>query len=416
MKSLILFLIAFLVTSQMKAQPFPAGGYQGGTHGNYLPVQQIQLFEGWSGTSGYINPQHPAMTTVLEMIGDELVILYSEYDVIWPGQNIWDIETWDCHSGYVIKVNANCGLELKGQEDENQSKVLHEGWNLIPVLCDQPILVEVLCAELDSLEVVSAVAGNGVYWPRYNINTLNYLWPGKSYWLFTYVPDVLDYGQPSSKSQQPYIFTQPEIFADNPWNTVYPTPLQHTVGVGEDAINMFSPGDIIGVFTESGLCAGVMVVGETLKAAGFSVFSNDPLSGEKDGFDEGEKLSFRFYSLKTGETSNLVPEYQSPGETGEFRDKGLTMISGFTVETTQISNIPQNNKIKIYPNPGNGIFTIEGVRSDDTVVIIDLHGETVYQKPGNIPGTINLSNLSPGIYFVKILTAQRQYHIKLVYQ
>ncbi len=413
MKNIIYFLSIVLSLSAY-AQPFPAGGYQGGTHGNRLPVQQIQIFEGWSGTSSYINPKEPAMTTLLEMIEDELIIFYDEENVIWPGQSIWDIDEWDSHSGYVIKVNDDCVLEVKGLEDDSQAKNVHQGWNLIPVLCDQPVSVEDLCAELDSLEVVSAVAGNGVYWAKYGINTLNYLWPGKSYWLYTYVTDVLDFGQPALKAPHPEIYMQSEVFAANPWNPVHLTPLQHTIGISSEAMENFNPGDILGMITEPGTCCGAMKIEDISKPAGLNVFGNDPLTAEKDGFDADEKILFQLYSAETDEITNLTPVYEQPEETGQFREKGFTMITGFKVEPTEIY-AEQQRTVKIYPNPGHGIFNIEGVNQDDAIVIVDLLGEVVYQKPENVPETINLSSFSPGIYLVKIKTALRQYHIKLVY-
>ncbi len=70
-----------------------------------------------------------------------------------------------------------------------------------------------------------------------------------------------------------------------------------------------------------------------------------------------------------------------------------------------INNIAET-EVKIYPNPNNGEFTIEA--NNVKVNIVDSKGVVVYvnQFSNNSVENINLTNLSKGIYFVKIISSE----------
>ena len=72
-------------------------------------------------------------------------------------------------------------------------------------------------------------------------------------------------------------------------------------------------------------------------------------------------------------------------------------------ETQQLGNDTFTaSKIRVYPNPSNGLITIETPTSVD-VTITDLTGKVVYNaKEVSNQSPINLSNLQKGIYLVKM--------------
>lgn len=61
-----------------------------------------------------------------------------------------------------------------------------------------------------------------------------------------------------------------------------------------------------------------------------------------------------------------------------------------------------NDKIKIYPNPSNGIFEIQG-ENINSVKIIDIKGEQIKTEIKNFK-KIDLTEMEKGIYFAKIYT------------
>lgn len=88
----------------------------------------------------------------------------------------------------------------------------------------------------------------------------------------------------------------------------------------------------------------------------------------------------------------------SPGLTGVDNNKGSS---------------PQ---IIFFPNPTNGVFTIEGVdiHSRNDVMITDITGKIVYFSPNVTETTIDISNLEPGPYFMSLQNIHGLIHQKLV--
>lgn len=73
----------------------------------------------------------------------------------------------------------------------------------------------------------------------------------------------------------------------------------------------------------------------------------------------------------------------------------------------KINNVKTLNKLKIYPNPSNGIFTIEFTpqSNEKTIYVFDSVGKLVLSKEIENYGIeqINLSALDNGIYYIKTL-------------
>ena len=69
------------------------------------------------------------------------------------------------------------------------------------------------------------------------------------------------------------------------------------------------------------------------------------------------------------------------------------------------------NRFAVYPNPSNGIFTLQinGMLPEmDKIDIYNLFGEKVYSgKPKGLNTTIDLSDKARGVYFYKI-TSNKQ--------
>jgi hypothetical protein len=86
------------------------------------------------------------------------------------------------------------------------------------------------------------------------------------------------------------------------------------------------------------------------------------------------------------------------------------------VATLGIDN-PLFNRIKIYPNPTKGVFTVDILNGEYLFVIKDVAGKT-YEKGKLILGVnqIDISTLSDGIYFITINNNQNSITYKLIKQ
>ena len=78
----------------------------------------------------------------------------------------------------------------------------------------------------------------------------------------------------------------------------------------------------------------------------------------------------------------------------------------------------QLQKIGIYPNPSNGIFSVQlGEVIPKNIEIFDLTGKTIYTKnefDNNKEVVLNLSSISNGIYFIKIATETQSLVKKMI--
>jgi hypothetical protein len=70
---------------------------------------------------------------------------------------------------------------------------LNAGWNLLPVVTPNDVDAANLLTFVNGFVIAKDVAGTGVFWPQYNINTIGNLLPGKAYYVMMTAPGVVDY-------------------------------------------------------------------------------------------------------------------------------------------------------------------------------------------------------------------------------
>ncbi len=111
-------------------------------------------------------------------------------------------------------------------------------------------------------------------------------------------------------------------------------------------------------------------------------------------------------------TAHIYFDYNAPVSTGTVNTR-ITLL-------TRIPEIGQNNLIKIYPNPSNGLFNIEftGVEPLQSLSIFDLSGRKVLEKnvsSGKII-SINMSDLASGWYTIILKTDKETQTQKIIIQ
>ena len=75
-----------------------------------------------------------------------------------------------------------------------------------------------------------------------------------------------------------------------------------------------------------------------------------------------------------------------------------------------------DDPITIFPNPTNGDFCIDGLNNPAIVMVYDAIGKTVLENTNYTPAEqIQVSNLSSGIYLVRIYSGIKTYSTKMVY-
>lgn len=368
--------------------------------GNY---QVVNLPAGWSGISSFLIPENPAVEQLFNPVVNDLVILQNLEGVYWPSEGINTIGDWNYLNGYSVKMTNSNSLFVQGTLPENRLIEMQSGWSLIPVVSENPVNATDFDI-LESLNMIKDVAGTGVYWPVYNINTLQELQPGKSYLVNTGDYETFEY-PPMLKSKSFDGSDKPEKLI-SPWNEVSKTPLTHFVAVPANCLGGFSTGDVVGIFTQEGYCAGFANVRNLSENVAITVFGDDPTTAAKDGMEEGETMIFRMMRAEYSGTSDLEVTFSNnqPNQ-GSFAGNGISAVS--TIKMGALSSAgPSLESIAIQPNPATDWLKISSVLPISNIEITDARGLAYLTlKSEDLSGShINISEWPKGVYFVKIFT------------
>jgi hypothetical protein len=83
--------------------------------------------------------------------------------------------------------------------------------------------------------------------------------------------------------------------------------------------------------------------------------------------------------------------------------------------TESINQLSNRESVSIFPNPSNGIFTLNSKITKGEVSIYNVMGEIVFQSAINsTTSTIDLSGQANGIYFVQMISDSKIYSAKLI--
>jgi hypothetical protein len=382
--------------------------------------QTVTIPQGWSGISSFIIPSNDSVTAIFDSITDDLVILMNASQVYWPDQNINTIITWDTYSGYKIKVTASTQVVFTGFPATENNLLLKKGWNLMPVISDAAVstLQTGIFSDLgDTLYIVKEIAGNGIYWPGEGIYTLEWLLPGKAY--ITNVmnnchihfppPDRL--AIPSFKESEPVWYT--------PWNPVYATPNTHIIAINKEALAGILPGDILGVFTSEGLCAGMVRIEGKNSNIPLTVYGDDPTTPTlKEGFLENEPLSFKIYSPQKEEIYcvDAIFDPRLP-DSGLFVINGLSKINALHLLLTQSDSPEVSAAIRIYPNPVIHEMEIDIPEFADGSSLYLFNAEGQLIEFMTIPyrhSVIDMGSLANGTYILQIINQKHVWYKKII--
>ncbi|MEI6433939.1 MAG: T9SS type A sorting domain-containing protein [Bacteroidota bacterium] len=91
---------------------------------------------------------------------------------------------------------------------------------------------------------------------------------------------------------------------------------------------------------------------------------------------------------------------------GTVSSTGQSMIDDILV--TGVNSLGQNeilytNRLKVFPSPNNGTFTLSSTESLDGISISDLSGKTIFKMDNpSLNQTVTISKARPGLYLLKV--------------
>jgi len=360
--------------------------------------QTLAIPQGWSGISTYLEPLDTDVENMFSPVVGDLVILYNDDGMYWPGENTNSLGQWDAHKGYLIKMANDATLDVAGEELMDVSLDLAAGWNIVPVLSAEPFDIGILFNSLPGFIAAKEVAGIGVYLPGYGINTIGNMVPGNAYYAYTSQAGSVSFILLETKST--IEFTAP-IEPVSPWNLVSHTPESHIV-VFNTQNAPFMEGDIVGGFTDNGYCAGLTAVNPNGTFT-LTLNRNDAFTDLKTGFQDGEILNYRVYRPATGDSFVLDVVYNPAMTLGNFTTNGLSEVTEVKASALSVGNLSAS-QISIYPNPSSGKFNIAGVDGLAQIEVSNAYGKLMLRQTLDIRTGIDLSSYPNGVYLLKITT------------
>lgn len=387
----------------------------GGVDG--LIENSIFITAGWSGISSYTMPDlFPALiTSVMSPVSDEMVIIQDMQKMYYPDAGINTLLLWKYSSGYKIKMNGDAVLPMNGCPEADKSVDLNTTWNLMPVLseCAVPV-ADFFDPVVDQIILVKEIGGTGIYWPAMNIQSLYLLKPGMAYYVAVSSDVTVNYGD-CNTTKQAYPET-PAAQNLTSWNDPVKTGSSHSVAIQADATKDFDSGDYLGVFDTAGFCAGLTEIISPRENIVITVFGDDPLTGIKEGFDDGEQMYFRWYRSAEDHEFEILPvdlSQEYPDTDTKFTHNGLSVIGGFKHNSSGIETHKQD--IRISPNPARGLINISLHPEEKFLLTItSFSGKQVFVDRINGHATIDLSHLPAGLYLVKVAGAENIFTQKLM--
>jgi len=370
---------------------------------NYsTPGQGMMLSSGWTGISTYTNLVDPSVATNMDFLINDLVVMQDFSNLYFPQYSINTIGDWDYDKGYQLKIDNYRYLVLYGEAAVDKTVSLVAGWNGLPVLSACDVEAATLFSGVGELIFVKEMGGDKVYWPEGSLFTLEYLEPGKAY--FIKVSADVSITFPECAAVKSAVETSQNQFINNTsWNNVTATAASHTFGIDAVAMSQYNEGDVVGIFTGDGYCAGMVSVSKENTA--LMAWADDIYTNAVNGFADGEALNFKLFVQATGEDFDLIPTFDSNYDSeGAFVSHGITRIVDFKTSATGISETEAS--VSVYPNPTSGLLSIN-TNGFDYLEVYSVVGQKVFET--QIPGEntqINVNTLDNGFYFIKFVNSK----------
>ena len=165
---------------------------------NEINSQEIDLVQGWSIFSTYIQANDPDIISVFNPIAENVIIIKDNLGSAYlPEWNFNGIGNLTNGQGYQIKMLTESNLDIDGEllRPENTTINLGVGWNMIAYLRTSPSPCDLVFNSLtdnDQLVIVKDSNGNA-YLPEWNFNGIGLMLSGKGYQVKMYVPASFNY-------------------------------------------------------------------------------------------------------------------------------------------------------------------------------------------------------------------------------
>jgi len=361
--------------------------------------QIIDLPQGWSYFSTYIDPFEPNIDSLcLPIVNEVFIVKSGAGQTYWPQWNINMLGEIEIGQGYQIKMNSTQTMEVAGLAvaPENTPVILVAGWSIIGYLRQSPAPIDQLLGSVVS-EIVIAKNGMGqTYWPLWGINMIGNMMTGEGYQIKMNSQQTITYPANS------ILYSKHQILVSVPVHFLIQKNTGNNMSLGVISKDI-DRGIEIGLFSQSGLLIGASVV--TSDFTSITLWGDDETTPEIDGLQEGEEF---FLKQWNGEESAITVGTWLEGSNGFENNK--IAIAKLAAQGIELRNCElfQNT-----PNPFNGETEFSFYLSESTkatLSILNVVGETIevlaedeFEK-GKHLFMYQSKNLTAGTYYYRLVT------------
>lgn len=380
-------------------------------------VSNFVFKEGWNSMSSFIVPENPAMEDLFASMVDELVIFRNLTGVYWPEENFNTIGDFNNQSGYVMKLSDNKNLQIVGSGYANRELVFENaGWYYAPVLSECPVLIEDLFGEqIANVVIIQELIGLGVYWPDLEIYSLQELTPGKAYSIK--VSDAFTVEFPVCDLKSGVVNAESINQVNTVWGSLKFSPYKQITAILNSAMLDLQTGDMIGAFDKNDNLFGFTTITDVKTNTVISLFGSDQVTSAENGFMNGQDVKYKLFRESSGEEFNLEVSYsENLGNTsGKFQSNSMAAIKSITLKSG--IDTKEQFSIEVFPNPASSEVVVNlntSETSTATLNVFEVSGRLVMEKEIQNQATLNISELSPGIYYIKVWSQNNSAIKKLV--
>jgi len=390
-----------------------------------LSLQVVPLTQGWSIISSHLTPNNPALELIMADVGipANLTIMLGLQGIYWPEYSINSIGDWNVFEGYKVKHQQADELIIRGDKLANNNMTFSEGFHVIPVLSNVPAQISQIFADpSNDIRYIFDLTSGLAYWPQGGILTLSELLPGRGY-LASFNKEVtIDFPDYQNLKTG---FTPTTLIAQNhsPWDYSRSANV-HQISIESYAAETMKDVSHVGAFDATGRCVGSTEINFSNGNYLLTVFGNDETTSAKDGAVEEELLTFKAYNPQQNLEFEIQPEFSNkmPDVNGEFKTNGMSMITGFKETSTGIGGTSiAALLVELYPNPARDQVTliypnyVDDAQSE--AEFVNASGKVTKKVQLSGKSTkLDLSDMNPGVYFVKITSESGTVIEKLVIQ
>ncbi|MBI9039212.1 MAG: CotH kinase family protein [Bacteroidales bacterium] len=371
-------------------------------------TQIIELNEGFKFVSTRIEIENPDMLVVLEnILGDNLDYVRNTNGSVFRkiGPNwVNGIGDWITKEGYLFKMNGEEELSINGESINPQTPIdLYTGFQFVSYLPEAAIdaLIAFEGILTDDLDYIRNSYGGmlrkiGPNW----VNGIGDANPGEGYLIKMFAEGELIYNIPVKSTLSSLAHETAYNFDFKTGNAADPVYTLYVSGL--------NIGDEIAVFDGNKIVGTSVIASENVFENSVPVFST---LTNGNGYEPGNPVSIVIWDsqnqTKASATYTFDYGYEKayaktifPSNDGEFSVINISK-NGITLDVNTLS------EISVYPNPASDQITVNtknSISGISTFQIFNLLGEVVYSVSKEFSETtsINISQLEPGLYFIKV--------------